>query len=163
MVEAQAKEDGLEGCLLCSRAGPATNLVCYLSATADPAQKLGTHPSAGKAFTTLGMWAATAMLCTRSQRCSCTLLAAYDGLQKLVQVRVEEWAPAAHLLVECSKGAPHVGAHITWGLIRDLDTGLQDGLWHNLGLQVEPRTSGNAESLAMLYRMLTCSIQADHA
>ena len=57
-------------------------------------------------------------------------------LEKLVQVRVQEWPPVAHLLVEGSKCASHVRAHVTRGLIRDLDTGLQDGLWHNLGLQV---------------------------
>ena len=44
--------------------------------------------------------------------------------------------PVAHFLVEGSKRAPHVGAHVTWGFIGDLDAGLQNGLWHNFGLQV---------------------------
>jgi len=43
-------------------------------------------------------------------------------------------SPATHLLVEGSKGTPHIGAHVTRGLIGNLDASLQNGLWHNLGL-----------------------------
>lgn len=56
--------------------------------------------------------------------------------QAVQRIGGEDWIPVAHILVEGSKGTPHVGAHVTGRLIGDLDTGLQNGFWHNFGLQI---------------------------
>ncbi len=68
-------------------------------------------------------------------------------------------SPAAHLLVEGSKGTPHVGAHVTRGLIGNLDASLQNGLWHNLGLRSSIDGLSREEASEVWVSSLSCNLQ----
>lgn len=78
---------------------------------------------------------------------------------KAVHVVVRKSPPAAHLLVESSKGTPHIGAHVTGGLIGNLDASLQNGLWHNLGLWSSVDGLSREEASEVGVSSLCCDLQ----
>ena len=125
MVEAQAEENGLEGCLLGRSAGPARPVRLIrtslnLSSCAWTVWQSNVQLQQGNSLPFTNLSQGTSQL---------------DMQRQQLQCKVGGGSPAAHFLAESSKCTPHVGAHVTRGLIGDLDASLQDRLWHNLGLR----------------------------